>query len=93
MVDKILIHFYFNRNERNKMDKDELIRELVEALTPLANIDAELLENKKPTGKFAFDPWTDDQIVFNIGKERTITAGDLRKARCILTKCKQSITP
>lgn len=45
------------------------------ALAPLARIDA------KTDKGHAFDPWADHQVVFDIGSDRKITAGDLRRAR------------
>lgn len=45
------------------------------ALAPLARMDA-------PVGDgHAFDAWPDDRVVFDIGSDRKITAGDLRRAR------------
>lgn len=45
------------------------------ALAPLAKMDASV-------GKgHAFDSWPDDRVVFDIGSDRKITAGDLRRAR------------
>jgi len=60
--------------------KDAEIAGLLEALGPLARIDC-LIDENAPNRGYAFDAWLDGQVVFGIGKERVITAGDLRRAR------------
>ena|SRR6185312_14449257 len=63
--------------------KDAEIAGLRRALGPLARIDC-LIDENDPSRGYAFDAWLDGQVVFGIGKERVITAGDLRRARAAL---------
>lgn len=57
-----------------------LTTDLLRVAKCLAQMDA-LLDD----GSHSFDPWSDDAVVFSIGK-KVITAGDLRAARKFLEK-------
>lgn len=57
------------------MNMESQVAALRAALAPLAKMDA-------PVGQgHAFDAWPDDRVVFDIGSDRKVTAGDLRRAR------------
>ena len=57
---------------------------LREALKPLSRIDC-LIDEADPGRGYAFDRWQDNQVVFGIGGDRVISAGDLRRARAALS--------
>lgn len=61
--------------QRGKEAAEAKLAQAVEALEPFSKIDCAV------DGGHAFDPWADDRVVFGIGADRTITAGDLRRAR------------
>ena len=64
---------------------DSNVQEVIEVVRTLANMDAIISKPNEPV-VYAFDPWPDGATVFDVGNQRKITAGDLRKARKAL-KC------
>ena len=76
-----------NRMVKAGSDAARVIEALAEALEPLGNMDAIISKDDEPTAH-AFDSWPDDRVVFDIGKDRKITAGNLRAARAALALVK-----
>jgi hypothetical protein len=56
---------------------------LTAALEPLAAMDVVISKPEEPI-VYAFDAWADEAAIFDIGSQRRITAGDLRRARASL---------
>lgn len=56
-----------------------------EAMEPLAAVICRV-DDKDESKGYAFDRYPDDQHVFAVGKDRVITAGDLRRARAALAQ-------
>jgi hypothetical protein len=57
------------------------VGELEEALEPLAAMICPIRDSENQIIGHAFDLWGNDRVVFDVGKDRKITVGDLRRAR------------
>ena len=65
-----------------------------EALAPMAAMLC-LVDEKDPSKGRAFDRFADEAVLFNVGKDRAITAGDLRRAFAVsasITRATQTDT-